>query len=372
MKNKIGIVITAAGLSARMKEFKPLLQLGNKRIIEHVVDCALASALDEIVVVVGKEAHKIEEVLGDRNIKIVHNDEYATSDMLASVKIGIKAFSKDIASFFVTPGDMPLIVPACYQCLKRRQESNPSIMVTQLKYQGSGGHPILIHQKCREHILNYHGPKGLKGALRRYEEQTKYLEWPNLNILIDMDTPTDYARIKKIYEEKGIPRKTAIYSILQLQKTPQEVIKHSIVVEKVALRLGADAISKGYFVDLNLISAAALLHDVERTKKHHEVEGAKLLERLGYAQVARVVKEHMFLSKDAVENIDERAIVYLADKLVEGEALVGIQKRFEKQLHWHKADIFVYGKIMENKKKAMKLAEIFDTSWCEGETDEFK
>ena len=372
MKNKIGIVITAAGLSVRMKEFKPLLQLGNKKIIEHVVDCALNSSLDEIVVVVGKEAHKIEEVLGDRKIKIVHNTEYATSDMLASVKIGINALSKDIDSFFVTPGDMPLIVPACYQCLKRRQESNPSVMVTQLKYQGSGGHPILIRQACREHILHYHGPNGLKGALRNYETQTKYLEWPNLNILIDMDTPTDYARIKKIYEEKDIPRKTAIYSILQLQKTPQEVINHSIVVEKVALRLGADAISKGYLVNLNLISAAALLHDVERTKKHHDLEGAKLLERLGYTQVARIIQEHMFLSEDAMKHIDERAIVYLADKLVDGEAFTNIHKRFEKQLHRHKADTIIYEKIMENKKKAMKLAEIFDTSWCEGEKDEFK
>ena len=359
MKSRTGVIIAVAGLSSRMQQFKPLLPLGGKKVIEHVVDCALAGNMDEIVVVVGKEAEKMKEVLRNRPVKLVSNPQYATSDMLTSIKIGIRALSKELNSFFVMPGDMPLVTPSCYQCLCREQERDTNIMVTQLRYQGSGGHPILIHQKCREHILEYEGVDGLKGALRSYEEQKKYLEWPESNILIDMDTAADYTEVKQRYEQRNLPERAAIFTMLQQSETPKEVIKHSIAVEKIALELGEKALQKGYPMNVNLIGAAALLHDVERRKKQHAVAGANLLERLGYPQLADVIREHMVLSDEAMEHIDERAIVYLADKLVEGEKITTVEERFQKKLDRQEVDSPVYHKIMKNKENAMQLAQLF-------------
>ena len=52
MKDKrISALIVAAGMASRMKTFKPLLRLGEKTIIEHVIDTFRYAGIQDIVVV---------------------------------------------------------------------------------------------------------------------------------------------------------------------------------------------------------------------------------------------------------------------------------------------------------------------------------
>ena len=111
---------------------------------------------------------------------------------------------------------------------------------------------------------------------------------------------------------------------------------------------------------MNLVSAAALLHDVERTKPRHAERGAELLRKLGYEKVAAIVAEHMFLSEDALEHLDERAIVFLADKMVDGTKAVSLEKRFEKKLLVSRNEPEVYEKIKHNMENAKKVLELLE------------
>ena len=77
-----------------------------------------------------------------------------------------------------------------------------------------------------------------------------------------------------------------------------------------------------------LVVAAALLHDVARAEPRHGEAGADLLERLGYARVARIVRRHMRLGDALGDDLDETQVVYLADKLVQDDRLVGVDARF--------------------------------------------
>lgn len=360
MHSRAGVVIAVAGLSTRMGEFKPLLPLGDKTIIEHVVDNAAAGGIQEIVVVVGKEKDRIREQLGDRKIKLVENPDFASTDMLQSIKCGLSELSASLECFFIVPGDMPLISKACYQCMLSKFESRKKSGIVQIRYQGDGGHPILIGEQYRDSILDYEGKQGLKGALRPFADNIHVLEWHNSTILLDADTPYDYAHLKDIYDQREIPGKMVIFTMFNLNGTPIEVVRHSLAVEKIALLLADKARKRGYPIRMNLVSAAALLHDVERTKPRHAQRGAQLLRKLGYEKVASIVEEHMFLSQDAVEHLDERAIVFLADKMVEGTRAVSLEERFEKRLFGSRNEPEVYEKIkrnMENAKKVMELLE---------------
>ena len=53
MSRRIGGLILAAGLSSRMGDFKPLMPLRGKTLIENSIDSLLLCGVDPIVVVLG-------------------------------------------------------------------------------------------------------------------------------------------------------------------------------------------------------------------------------------------------------------------------------------------------------------------------------
>ena len=78
-------------------------------------------------------------------------------------------------------------------------------------------------------------------------------------------------------------------------------------------------------VNRPLLRAAALLHDLVRTKPNHPQAAAAVLDREGYPALARIVASHHDLPDDA----DTEAIVlYLADKMPRETGRVSIAERF--------------------------------------------
>ena len=360
MQKKAGVIITAAGLSQRMGVFKPLLPLGDKTMIEHVVDNAAAGGISDIIVIIGKDKDNVKRQLTGRPVKMVENPDFSDSDMLQSIKYGIRALNNDSDCFFIIPGDMPLVSGACYQCMLTKFKHNPDKKIVQVRYQNDGGHPILIGRECRQRILDYEDEGGLKEALRVYADDISVLEWHNSTILLDADTPLDYKRMCRVYESREVPGKMVIFTLLNMKQTSIDVVHHSLAVEKVALFLADKAVKKGYDVNSNLVSAGAMLHDIAKGNSDHAQKGAAFLREIGYEKVAVIVEEHMFLSEEAKQCIDERAIVYLADKLVAGTKSVSLDERFKNKLQLYKDNPEVYNRVVQNKKTAERIKKLLD------------
>lgn len=113
--------------------------------------------------------------------------------------------------------------------------------------------------------------------------------------------------------------------------TPEKVRAHCRSVCRQALWLGEQVQKNGHKVDMKLIAAAALLHDLVRQEKNHAAAGAKILAKEGYPAVADIVAcHHDFKASDwDMEFAREAAIVYLADKQIQGVTLVNLNDRFE-------------------------------------------
>ena len=80
-------------------------------------------------------------------------------------------------------------------------------------------------------------------------------------------------------------------------------------------------------LDIDLLSAAALLHDIARTEPEHAKTGARFLRELGYEDAAYIVAQHHD-HESAILN--EGAVLYLADKCVLADRVVPLAERFEK------------------------------------------
>ena len=131
---------------------------------------------------------------------------------------------------------------------------------------------------------------------------------------------------------EGLPDETRCLRLLAEQGVPRSRIDHSLVVTAVATALTIALNERRQHLIAPLVTAGALLHDVSREQPRHAEAGAELLERLGYQRVAAVVRPHARLGGRVGDEPDEAQVVYLADKLVQGARVVGLDARFAARL----------------------------------------
>lgn len=114
--------------------------------------------------------------------------------------------------------------------------------------------------------------------------------------------------------------------MLQSIYTPPPVVKHGQAVADKALELCMALEQAGHPINREETVAAAWLHDICRTEPEHPCRGSELLEELGYGNLGRIISMHH--SPEAAREMDEAAVVFLADKLVLESVPVTLKERF--------------------------------------------
>ena len=193
-KQQIGAVIPAAGMSSRMKAFKPLLGCSDRTVIECTVGTVL-QAVSRVVVVLGNHADEVERVLKKRfgdSVMIVRNPDYRSTDMLRSVQIGLEALG-ECDGFFLLPGDMPMVGADTLIALIRSFDDEHRVIFP--SFNGRKGHPPLIPASLIPAIQGYRGDGGLRAILSG--APLKVIELSDKGITADLDTPEDYAAMLK-------------------------------------------------------------------------------------------------------------------------------------------------------------------------------
>ncbi|MBQ8074347.1 MAG: NTP transferase domain-containing protein [Oscillospiraceae bacterium] len=184
---KTAALIVAAGMSSRMGEFKPMLNIGSISIAQRVVATFQQAGVDRIVMVTGYNAPLLEHHLSGNGIVFLRNEAYETTQMFDSVCIGLRYLQGKCDRILFTPVDIPLFTAATVQTLL---ESNAKLASP--VFEGKIGHPTLISAELIDSILEDGGEQGLKGALARCGETMVSVPVPDGGVLHDADTPEDY------------------------------------------------------------------------------------------------------------------------------------------------------------------------------------
>ncbi|MEW5949012.1 MAG: HD domain-containing protein [Thermodesulfobacteriota bacterium] len=118
-------------------------------------------------------------------------------------------------------------------------------------------------------------------------------------------------------------------------KVMDHVGQHCRKVAGVALFIADKLTSAGVKLNIRLIEAAALLHDITKIEaleqgRNHAETGADLLEKLGFPTVAHIVRQHVNLSGPIIGTpINESEVVNYADKRVLHTTVVSLRDRFD-------------------------------------------
>ncbi len=131
-----------------------------------------------------------------------------------------------------------------------------------------------------------------------------------------------------------IPTREECLRLMEEYRMLENIISHSLAVTKVALFLSFELNKRGQRIDVRLVEAASLLHDLTKTeclktKEDHAMTGSQLLKRIGYDRVGEIVAQHIWLGKEGDPScVCEEEIVNYADKRVMHDRIVSLEERF--------------------------------------------
>jgi putative nucleotidyltransferase with HDIG domain len=180
---------------------------------------------------------------------------------------------------------------------------------------------------------------------------------------MDADCPEDYQLLLQYAKDRDIPTIEVCKDIRRWFQTPEYVSAHCDRVADVAVEWAQKLVQAGHPLNIPLVRAGALLHDVAKGTGHghrqHTPIGTKWLEDLGYSSVAQVVAAHTDLPEDAMDLLDERAVVHLADKLVQRQSDVTIEQRFQTVINRFADNPEALAAALHRKQTAQQLYQKF-------------
>ena len=155
-----------------------------------------------------------------------------------------------------------------------------------------------------------------------------------------------------------IPTRAECEELMARYSMLPNIVAHSLQVMRVSLAF-TDHLKEGVPVNRDLVAAAALLHDITKTrslttKERHAASGGVLLRDLGFPRVAEIVEQHVTIQNmDLGETLQELEIVYYADKRVMHDKIVTIDERVHDLIRRYATGEQIRSQIIQNKEQAL-------------------
>ncbi|KAF3886025.1 MULTISPECIES: nucleotidyltransferase family protein [Nostocales] len=191
----IGLILLAAGASTRMGTPKQLLQYQQHSLIRHMVEVALASVCNPVIVVLGAYAECIRPEVELSNVRIVENDRWAEG-MSTSIRCGMEALNE------IKPGVEAVVLMLCDQPFVSTQIVNQLVNIFQetdgqiiaSEYGGVRGVPALFKRNLFAELLTLNGVAGARQVIKQNAEKVVSFSFPEG--IFDLDTRNDYEQFK--------------------------------------------------------------------------------------------------------------------------------------------------------------------------------
>lgn len=191
----VSAVILAAGSSSRMGQAKQLLALGESTVLAQTLAHVQAAALDEIILVLGASAEAIHRRLpSPQELKIVVNPDYQQG-IASSLRTGLSAVDPNSDAALIILGDQPFLRPQTLDRIVDEYRRSQAQIVIPV-YQGQRGNPVLLDRSVFAEVMALQGDVGSRAIFAKHLDRTVNVEVEDKGILLDLDEPADYERLK--------------------------------------------------------------------------------------------------------------------------------------------------------------------------------
>lgn len=188
----VGAVLLAAGAGSRMGgRPKCLLELGGVSLIRRQLIALSGAGVDELVVVLGHHAERIEPEVRDFPVTLVRNSDPDVGQV-SSLRLGLQALTGKIDTVLVALADQPLInsqdINELIGAYKKRPEGT---QVVQPAVDGLPGNPVMFSAEVRDQILAGEARIGCRQWQAANPQAVHHWFSLNQRYRTDVDTPED-------------------------------------------------------------------------------------------------------------------------------------------------------------------------------------
>ena len=192
-------IILAAGEGKRMGKVKLTLPLGDKKLIEWVLQAAKLTPLDKYFLVVRPEDKEIIKIGKKWGAEIVFNPDFRKGMSTSIKKALLKINTQEVEGFFLILGDQPLITSKIInKLIKSFSPGKREIVVPY--YKNRRGNPVLFDICWKDELMTVTGDVGGRVLIKAHPEKIKRVNISDETILLDIDREEDYEKMKNIFD----------------------------------------------------------------------------------------------------------------------------------------------------------------------------
>jgi len=183
--------VLAAGTGSRFGGGKLLAPLAGRPMLQHVLDRLAEAGLEDVTVVLGRDAPTIEGTIAWRAERRVVNPE-PERGLASSLHIGMDALGTDADAVLIALGDQPMVaVETIRSLIGAPFDAARSVVVP--AYAGDlGRNPVLVRRAAFGFVAEAAGDRGLGPVLAAHPETVQTIPISGDNP--DVDTQADLAR----------------------------------------------------------------------------------------------------------------------------------------------------------------------------------
>lgn len=195
-KKDCAVIILAAGQSSRLGKPKQLLKYQNKTLLQHAIDTAKQTSIENIIVVLGSNADTILKEIETSAIQVVKNDNWQ-SGMASTIRCGIQAsqtLRATIQAAILMVCDQPFVTSDLLSILIKKQEETGKPIIAS-RYGDTIGTPALFCKQFFAQLMDLSGDTGAKKIMIEYGDLLDSVPFSQGGI--DIDTIDDYEALGK-------------------------------------------------------------------------------------------------------------------------------------------------------------------------------
>jgi len=191
VKENIAGIVLAAGAASRYGQPKQLLDYHGTPFVRVIAENAMKAGLSPVIVICGAHAEAVRKALNGLQVEIVHNPEWETGQG-SSVKTGVSRLQANTGGAIFLLADQPQVsVELLLALVERHSQNLPAILAPYVFDQRAT--PLLFDRVTFADLLTLTGDSGGRTLFSKFSP--RYLNWYDRHLLLDVDTPADYARL---------------------------------------------------------------------------------------------------------------------------------------------------------------------------------
>ena len=360
-RKKITAIILAAVFFSKSELFDPLLKLGGTTVLDRLINTFRDAGVNDIIVVLNERTAELAPALAQAEIHWVIHDE-GREGMISSLRAALAFLEAKTESFFLSCIEIPLVRRTTLRDIIFAYEASGK-GIAYPTFSGERGLPILITAEHAEKLSRWNDSGELNAFLEQFDSDAINVKVSDENIFSYNDSQSTQEALIERWKNYHIPSSSECISLLTEKfAVNEELMAHSRKVANLAVTIARALNTKGYGLNLKLIEAAGLLHDIARGKPDHASIAASLLREIDYPAVAEIVEAHMNPMVSQSEQIGERDVVCFADKLVQGNCVVPLETRFQRRLDHYADDPKARAAIEKKLSNAKRLRRRIETA----------